>query len=52
MSSESDTLRRAMVAALRRLEAGGLPNTTEAMRLLREGLATPQEYTGLEYRAG
>lgn len=50
MSTASE-LRRAITAALRRLEAGGPANTDEARRLLREALAIPDdEVTGLEYR--
>lgn len=49
--STTKELRRAMTAALRRLEAGGSANVEEARRLLREGLAIPDDdVLGTEYR--
>ena len=50
--SEAGTLRRALVAILRRLEAGGPANVEEARRLAAEALAMPNESDGLSYRGG
>lgn len=42
MSSTAE-IKRAVTAALRRLEAGGPANVEEARRLLREALAIPED---------
>lgn len=50
--TEALTLRRAITAALARLNAGGNANISEARDLLAEALATAREITGLEVRGG